>query len=73
MGDVGSTSGTAASGPLEPAEFAAWYRNVLPRVYGYLFKVTGGDRERTETLTQEILLERYEFTGFYMCVKEPSH
>ena len=53
MGDVGSTSGTAASGPLEPAEFSAWYRSVLPRVYGYLFKATGGDRERTDSVTGE--------------------
>ena len=57
MSEVGSTSRTAPSGQLDPEEFATWYRSVLPRVYGYLFKATGGDRERTETLTQETFLQ----------------
>lgn len=42
---------------LETEAFADWYREVLPRVYGYLYKATGGDKARTENLTQETFLQ----------------
>jgi len=42
---------------LEAERFTEWYRSVLPRVYGYLYKATGGDEAQTENLTQETFLQ----------------
>ena len=42
---------------LEAERFTEWYRSVLPRVYGYLYKATGGDKAKAENLTQETFLQ----------------
>ena len=42
---------------LEAERFTQWYSGVLPRVYGYLYKATGGDKAKTENLTQETFLQ----------------
>jgi RNA polymerase sigma-70 factor (ECF subfamily) len=57
MGDMGSTSEPLAPASLDTEQFTEWYRSTLPRVYGYLYKATGGDRPRTENITQETFLQ----------------
>ncbi len=57
MGEMESTPGPSAPSSLDAAQFADWYRDVLPRVYGYLYKATGGDRPKTENITQETFLQ----------------
>ncbi len=42
---------------LDAEGFTAWYCTMLPRVYGYLYKATGGDRSKTENLTQDTFLQ----------------
>lgn len=48
---------TGAPSPTDRDGFTAWYADTLPRVYAYLFKATGGDRERAENIAQETFLQ----------------
>jgi RNA polymerase sigma-70 factor (ECF subfamily) len=41
----------------DEATFVAWYDQVMPRVYGYLFSRCGGDRGLAEELTQQVFVE----------------
>lgn len=40
----------------DPATFAAFYEDALPRVYGFFVARCGGDRGAAEELTQETFL-----------------
>lgn len=57
MGEMESSSEPLAPAVLDADAFEEWYRSVLPRVYGYLFKLTGGDRSKAENITQETFLQ----------------
>jgi len=41
----------------DDATFVAWYDQVMPRVYAYLFSRCGGDRGVAEELTQQVFVE----------------
>lgn len=57
MGEMGTSPEPLAPDVFDAVEFEDWYRSVLPRVYGYLYKLTGGDKSKTENITQETFLQ----------------
>lgn len=70
-----AASPTASAGTLDAlsdvfaseVEFDAWYAQVLPRVYGYVYSRCGHDPDLAEELTQETFVDairhRRGFTG----------
>ena len=54
-------SGTLPAGGVEgPEQFAAFYREHLPDVYGYLLRLCAGDRAQAEDLTQDVWIALVE-------------
>lgn len=45
---------------MSPDAFCAFYRSVLPDVYGYLLRLCAGDRARAEDLTQDVFVALVE-------------
>jgi len=55
--DQGATFDALADVFASEAEFDAWYAQVLPRVYGYVYSRCGRDAELAEELTQETFVD----------------